>query len=493
MIVVEPVLTEEKLRLLLREGHEQPELDYKTQLNLAETRDVVELAKDVAAMMAEDNGGYIVVGADDAGKPVPNLTDDLAKLFDEATVRPKLAKYIVEPFAVRVARKVIDGCNLALIYVAPHVEAWCIFKAPGTYPDGKYQKVVFSPGDVFVRHGTSSERWNEADRKRLLGRAVSLHKEAWRAEQREEVMALITASIGASQLQQGPSSVMTWRLDAETFDQLALELMRSGDDVPIKQMLLRATADATPLLSSEVAEFPTLLDRVVSIGALALTYERDRWFQQALEVLVKIYGKVHKVQNPADTARAWLQIICRVYGLGALAVRLEQWPAVRRIANQQADGRDFQHHRSWLRHALTMASRAQVINVGQNGLIDGARNVVRDVVTLRPDLESESDEVLDSLCQFDALAILSIVGEAHRVNTSDFYTNFARYYEHRTQPAFSLIVRDQAMRQAIFAGDDELLAEAIVVIDGLAQKEGFDAGYDGIDDVSVAKFIKENT
>jgi len=43
-VVVEPVLTEEKLLVLLAEGHEQPALDYKRRLDLAETRDFVDLA-----------------------------------------------------------------------------------------------------------------------------------------------------------------------------------------------------------------------------------------------------------------------------------------------------------------------------------------------------------------------------------------------------------------------------------------------------------------
>jgi hypothetical protein len=93
-VVVEPVLTEEKLRSLLAEGHEQSTLDYKRMLNLAENRDVIEIAKDIAAMQSEPLGGYIVVGADDQGAVVSDLTPELAKLFDEATLRAKMMKYL---------------------------------------------------------------------------------------------------------------------------------------------------------------------------------------------------------------------------------------------------------------------------------------------------------------------------------------------------------------------------------------------------------------
>src|SRR5690348_15679102 len=116
-VVVEPVLTEEKLRSLLAEGHEQSSLDYKSGLDLGQRRDTVELVKDVAAMQAEPAGGYIVVGADDQGAVVPNLVAAHASLFDEARLRGKLQRYIAEPFDVRSALHQIDGQNVVLVYV----------------------------------------------------------------------------------------------------------------------------------------------------------------------------------------------------------------------------------------------------------------------------------------------------------------------------------------------------------------------------------------
>ena len=87
MPVVEPVVTEEKLRQLLDEQHESVTLDYKTKLCLDHTRDLVELAKDVGAMQIE--GGFIVIGADNNGTLTGELTERDVKLLDEATVRPK--------------------------------------------------------------------------------------------------------------------------------------------------------------------------------------------------------------------------------------------------------------------------------------------------------------------------------------------------------------------------------------------------------------------
>lgn len=67
MPVVEPVLTLEKLRQLLEEGHESEGLDYKRSCVSTSTRRRTELAKDVAAMQIE--GGFLVIGADTQGTP----------------------------------------------------------------------------------------------------------------------------------------------------------------------------------------------------------------------------------------------------------------------------------------------------------------------------------------------------------------------------------------------------------------------------------------
>jgi len=119
-VVVEPVLPEEKLRSLLAEGHEQSSLDYKKTLNLGERRDVVELTKDVAAMQSQKTGRYIVIGADDHGTVVPDLTPELARLLDEATVRGKLTRYLAEPLDIHTAQFTVDGAIVVLIYIGPH-------------------------------------------------------------------------------------------------------------------------------------------------------------------------------------------------------------------------------------------------------------------------------------------------------------------------------------------------------------------------------------
>jgi hypothetical protein len=102
--VVEPVLSEEKLRSLLNEGDEQSCLDFKTTSDLSVTYDVVALVKDIAAMLSNELGGYIVIGAHDNGTPAPGLTARHLELFDESRLRAKITKYLPEPFDVALER-----------------------------------------------------------------------------------------------------------------------------------------------------------------------------------------------------------------------------------------------------------------------------------------------------------------------------------------------------------------------------------------------------
>jgi Putative DNA-binding domain len=495
-VAVEPVLTEEKLRSLLAEGHEQSALDYKRGLDLDQRRDVVELAKDVAAMQSEVAGGYIVVGADDQGNVVPNLTATQATLFDEARLRGKLQRYIAEPFDVRSTVHQVNGRNVALVYVAPSPEGWCIFRQDGEYEDPPgSRRTVFRVGEVFVRRGTASQRWDDTDRKRLIEQVMARRKDAWRTELRHEMAATMNVGLSAQRLEQMPASALHWQLDEAGFDELVTELMRRGDDIPLRRLLLRAPADAQGLISN-LDELATLLDRVASVAGLGLTYERQQWFDQAAAALVRIYelgfGEYGARRSDADTARLWLYVMTRVYGLGGLAVRMRNWEAVRQLASRRPRGEGFQYYVSWLRHALTMAARAQILDdERQAGLIAHAHNVVREVAALHPDTDAHSEDVLNSLCQFDALGALVILSKSD--NRRAYYPNFSRYGSRRTEPAFVTVIRDQAPRQAIYPGDDDALATAIRHIDEDAQHEGFSYdGWGGFGDPTVRRFLEEH-
>jgi len=150
----------EALARLLGLGGERDWLDFKRQCDLSEARGVVEFSKDVGAMMI--TGGYLVIGADDHGQPSGEV--EHPELFDPAKLHAMVGKYIPKPFELRVGVHQYQGQSFAVIYVAPHPDGFCVFEHPGNYTEpGRGTKTVFRAGDVFARHGTSSEPWNQHD------------------------------------------------------------------------------------------------------------------------------------------------------------------------------------------------------------------------------------------------------------------------------------------------------------------------------------------
>lgn len=153
----DPRLDEAKLRELLRAAHEHEGLDYKRQLDLADGGALLELVKDIAALSA--SGGYLVIGCDDGGRATGLVTEQHVTLLDESRLRAKVKRYLPEPLTLRTARHELDGDRFVLVYVGPHPDGFVILQDDGQGANGH----VFRRGDVFVRQGTASERWNPSD------------------------------------------------------------------------------------------------------------------------------------------------------------------------------------------------------------------------------------------------------------------------------------------------------------------------------------------
>ncbi|GIF69310.1 hypothetical protein Ais01nite_73450 [Asanoa ishikariensis] len=500
-VVVEPVLTEEKLRSLLDEGCEQAGLDFKTMSDLSITYDVVALVKDIAAMLSNELGGYIVIGAQDDGRPAPGLTARHLELFDESRVRSKIVKYLSEPFVLGVARHTIDGCPMVLLYVGASPKGFHIFSRNGDYEiddsqakGGKRRGSEFRRGEVYVRRGTSSVVWEPDDRERIIAAIVARHKEDWRTEYRDEISAMINVRLSAQNLQQLPAAAMTWRLDANAFDELTLELLRRSDHIPLRRALLQAVTDAASL---DLPDFGTLLQRITSVAAQALTYREQPWFTDAVEALARIFE--HPV-GPGDRVanlERRLHIAAHAYGLGSLAVRMTNWPAVRQLAEQQVRGSEFDFYRNWFRYTIVNASRSRMLDEGSSDIISLARNVVRGTAALHAGVPADDDQILDSLCQFDALTGVVFLADPVGSGSPSYWPNFARYNHHRTEPIFVELATDQAMRRQVGGHDDEeRIANAMGEIDAMAHQAGFQ--YDGWEsftytrNMAVLDFLKRH-
>jgi len=500
MVIVEPLVSEEKLRQLLDEQAESAALDYKAICDLREKADTVELAKDVGAMQVA--GGYIVIGADNNGRPTNGVAAERVALFDEATLRAKLRKWLPEPLDLLAAAHEIDGSKVVLIYVGANPDGFAVFQADGQYVVGSKEKTAFRKGDVFARHGSASEPWSQADIRPVIDRLIASRKEDWRRGLAAD-LARVEAGSEARRLADAPAQTLTWNLDASSFEGAIIEQLRTADDIPLRLLLERFPAEAATLARDEerVADLPTLFDRLACIGGLGLRLER----QEVVRALIMAAGRVYDVGfaleregrgAAIDGAGYWLGMIERVIVLGALAVRMKAWPVVRELALRRGESDDWRHDRSWLRHALTMAARAKLFVETEKGrdversILSLAHRVAANEPCLRPDVPADDEALLDSICQFDALAALAMISETRAISGSRFYPNFARFYSHRTEPAFARLLSDPAMRAAIFPLSDDDLASALRGLDEVAQRESFRyAGWDGFTDERILRWL----
>lgn len=511
MVVVEPVVNAEKLGEILSEGSESESLEFKGSCDLNDREDWVDFVAEAGAMQSQPDGGYIVVGLDDTGNVTNGLPDSQVRLYDQARVHDKLAAYIPEPFTVMSqVHKVTDNQgaeqNMALVYIAPSEDCFTIFKTDGDYTksNGKPAK-RFRKGDVFARHGTKSEPWNQADIRRLRECLKAQERAKWERDSLRPLIDELRQGEDAQTLaRRGPAQALDWRLDSATFTAMVVEQLRADDDIPLTLFLRRLPRDASELLAREsaVEDLGVLLDRAACLISVLLSVERTEIADRSIKALLDIYRLGFDEQGfrrsdlgqAVSAAHLWLMIIERVEAIGALAIRLEQWEILRPLILQTSDDRDMQRYASWIRHGLTAAANAGLFQRKEgdrtvyDSLIALARTHVDRLDCLRPDAGASDERIVSSLCQFDFLAVLAQMNVR-----ASWYPSFARFYSARVEPMTLRLIQDQPPRQDIFPRSDRELAEALKEINEVSAREAFAyAGWMGFEDERVVQFINEN-
>jgi hypothetical protein len=511
-------------------------LDYKRECDLGNTYERVEFAKDSGAMQIA--GGYRLVGVDDDGTVV-GLAPGAADQFDDAKLRDKLDKYLGPGYEVRSAVQTVDvgsGPNeVAIIWVAPHPDGCNVFSANGDYTDANGKpRTVFREGDVYARHGSKSERWNQADRAEANRNRDARARDQWRAENAAEFQKALHAATTAAAVTTEPAATYTWTLDAAGFDAATVELMRHDDDIPIRQMMrsaqtevrrlvsnplgrigVVANADPASAAASAADDLQVVLDRLTTVAALALDLDRSKYFTLAAHAFAELYGRAVQDLQVQTSEHGlvpvlWLRIAERLYALGGLAVRRQKWFAVRELALLDVGGLDDRGRRTWHRDALIQSSRAELFKVTRpNGTVYEAalpmfaRGVVARLPALRPDLPNpdaqvtERDPLLVSICSFDLLAAIVASSNVQAATQRDVfevsYPNFSRF----GGPYDSVVGRlleDQDMRSILLGPvSDAVLARVLDLIDAAALAEGQRFwGWEGYRDQVVKDFIADH-
>jgi hypothetical protein len=167
-------------------------VDFKAEWDLSPAS-WCELVKDLVAM-ANSGGGAIVFGVSDGGSP---SSADLTPIFelDPAKIADRLRKYTgIDWSGVRVLRAKRGDHQVAVLRVEG-ARLPIVFTSPGSYDaGGNKQKVAFSVGTVYFRHGPKSEPGTSEDLRQSLERELERIRSSWL----DGIQKVVTAPIGAT-------------------------------------------------------------------------------------------------------------------------------------------------------------------------------------------------------------------------------------------------------------------------------------------------------
>lgn len=512
-VVVDGIVSEEKVADLIALQTEYPELDYKAKLDVTSTKGRVDLVAVIGSMGVR--GGYILGGVDDNGR-LTGLMDEVdLRAYDEASLRQMFQRFL--PRSIQISTNVVerDGHKVVAICMRPHPDGCVYFEADGKYLDERGDEVVvFREDDVFWRDGTRTKRIDRRGHEEIVRRRVSIEKEQWMEEQqqiRRREREELQRSAEARDLAEAPLGAVNIGLAQDEIFHAALEMARKNDRVAILHLLNDARARVREQIAREDLDaLRDTLDKLACLGSTFMEYEQEAWLDRVVHVLVDVYGLgfgdhdprffgyAANISSAAVGPQVWLAIVERVYGIGALAVRHDRWHAVRMLTLQLPRVLvEDDYEKNWLRHAVTMASRAQHLReeASQNiSLLSLARADVSRLRCLRLDgVGADDDEILSSLAQFDVLANLVAIGATKSVSSEVFYTNFARFRQTRIQQIVERLLVDPLMRQVLFPLPDEDLANALNEIGERAAREGWMSdGFEGWGGTRVGEFIEEH-
>ena len=409
------IVTDERLAALLRLAAEYDELDFKSAADLSTTRDEVEMAKDVGAMQVK--GGYIVIGVDGNGDPTGGMNGANLSQFDPANLVPKMQRYLHGSLDIATGVLTRDGHKVVLLCVKPNPRGCAFFKIDGQCQDPQGQPVSrFRAGEVFWRENTRSVRitmegLEEIIERRFLARRDELLRE-WAAAERALGSATGGSGTGAASTgNAGPE--LSLSVGPDEVPATAIVLMRQDDEIGLRQLLDDGRRRVRAYIENDVLtddQLPMLLDSITCLAATLLSYEREEWFERTIPLLVDAYAAAGDV-NVGQAARIWNCELASREGTARLAGDSREGVRSRRVGRQARglEGRARPHHpatgaagrvrlrHNWLRHALTMASRAQQFAPStpgepEIGLIDLARDDAARLECLRSD--GPSDDAL---------------------------------------------------------------------------------------------------
>ena len=483
----------DRLRSLLARAAESDDLDFKATWDPTLNADLIELCKDVAAMESLSAGGYIVVGADDHGAPSGRFAPTRPSDFDEQKVRSRIAKVLGEPIDLSAALHLVEGSHYLLIGIGPNRDGMRIMAKDGEYPG----TTVWRSGDVFVRRGTSSMRWNQHEARGIIERVIAARKEEWRRDVYD------TARTATPAFDAGGYVNVNVEMPGESFVAAVTELIRRNDEVGLDLLLRKTIASALAVAeaaahpdadaSAAAAELGDQMYRLDVIAALSSRYRQAEVFARAMAGYREVYAAVDEddryYEHPRRFPLGHTVVLMHLYATGVVLVQEKRWADLAELIRLVPVNTGNGYWKSLLRKAEVMTARAELLTDEQGarvGVIEGAKPVTAHLLELLG--EAPGKDLTNLLIAFDVYRGIATGGRDEN-DKLGAYTNFALYYSARAEPAFLTALDDPAARAALFEGTDDELAGVYRHMNRVARREAFAYnGWDGFEDRRLVDF-----
>lgn len=466
MIVVDGRTDKEKLFELLNSGGECSELDFKETLDFSKKIDELHFVKDAVSMCNRYPGGYIVIGADDDGKPSEISEQTNWSQFDGAVLTDKIRKYVDAPLAAISQLHDVDGHTYCLIcLLSPEDGLPVPFAKLGQTADGKgRQSVVFREGEFSRRDGAQNRCIEYAQWAEMLGQ----HDGRVRKDESKRMDLLVDKIIAVLGVR-GKTPPLVYGMDEHALVEALAICFEQKED----EKLARFIGQVASQFQSE----SDALNELVGIGAYAVAYYNDAIFIKVVDALYDCYASID--ESKADRSTRHLKVAVACYELGAQLVRLKRWDLIAPFVNRQSPANPYSLYASWIRDCQVESVRAGLFKDADSGMMISValENATKHPI-VAPDcgLDSENgdlgrDRYLDLLCSFDFLYCLCVFVSG--VGTGLAYPACCAYSENRIAGVVSRFFgNDQGPRRELLPdADDDKVALGLRALYKLAGEE----------------------
>ncbi len=203
-------------------------MDLKLHFDPADARARTNLVKDIVAL-ANSGGGELIFGRDEVS--TVGLSPDVVKQMDSAKLLDLVEKFVQKGLIhIRHDVQQLEGEKALLTITVEPADYPLVMKKDGTWAGMGGARPLFHRGDIWVRHGSKTERLAQSDMRRFLDDAF----------QRGLDQVLSAAQIVK---RAGPTSSLEFRADTG-------EVIRAPEDI-LNLALSRRSLDLPYLLSGE--------------------------------------------------------------------------------------------------------------------------------------------------------------------------------------------------------------------------------------------------